>query len=103
MKNIEVGAFAFGSIGLNATIPKLANGAVIPANSPYLAVVGDQTSGTNIETPLSTMVEAFNTALAQNGGGGGDIHIEIDGKEIFNVTRKYANNYTKATGQYAFG
>lgn len=102
MKNIEVGAFAFGSIGLNATIPKLANGAVIPANSPYLAVVGDQTSGTNIETPLSTMVEAFNTAIAQNGGGG-DIHIEIDGKEIFNVTRKYANNYTKATGQYAFG
>ena len=102
MKNIEVGAIAFGSIGLNATIPKLANGAVIPANSPYLAVVGDQTSGTNIETPLSTMVDAFNTALAQNGGGG-DIHIEIDGREIFNVTRKYANNYTKATGQYAFG
>ena len=102
-KKVGTGAFAFANIGLNATIPKLANGAVIPANSPYLAVVGDQTSGTNIETPLSTMVDAFNTALAQNGGGGGDIHIEIDGKEIFNVTRKYANNYTKATGQYAFG
>jgi len=52
-------------------IPHLAQGAVIPPNKEFMAVLGDQTSGTNIETPLSTMVEAFNIALKQNGGVGG--------------------------------
>jgi hypothetical protein len=51
-------------------IPKLAQGAVIPPNKQFLAVMGDQKSGTNIETPLQTMVDAFNMALAQNGGSG---------------------------------
>jgi hypothetical protein len=32
-------------------IPRLATGAVIPANSEFLAVLGDQRSGTNIEAP----------------------------------------------------
>ena len=59
MKNISISA------------PGLARGAVIPPNKQFLAMLGDQKSGTNIETPLSTMVEAFNTALRQNGGAGG--------------------------------
>ena len=45
-------------------IPYLATGAVIPANSPFLAVLGDQRQGTNIEAPLDTMVEAFRAAQA---------------------------------------
>lgn len=45
-------------------IPHLAEGRVIPANHEFLAVLGDQKSGTNIETPLATMVEAFKIALA---------------------------------------
>jgi hypothetical protein len=44
-------------------IPKLARGGVIEPNNPFLAMLGDQTSGVNIETPLSTMVDAFNTSL----------------------------------------
>ena len=32
-------------------------------------MLGDQKSGTTIETPLSTMVDAFNQAFKQNGGG----------------------------------
>ena len=39
-------------------IPYLAQGAVLPANNPFLAVVGDQKHGTNIEAPLSTIQEA---------------------------------------------
>ena len=49
-------------------IPKLAKGGVIPPNKEFLAVLGDQTHGTNIETPLSTMVDAFNIALDKRGG-----------------------------------
>ena len=39
-------------------IPMLAQGAVIPPNAPFLAMVGDQKHGTNIEAPLSTIQEA---------------------------------------------
>jgi len=39
-------------------IPYLAQGAVLPANRPFLAVVGDQRHGTNVEAPLETIQEA---------------------------------------------
>ncbi len=44
-----------GSFGFNIptipNIPKLAQGAVIPPNREFMAVLGDQKSGTNIEAP----------------------------------------------------
>ena len=39
-------------------IPYLAQGAVLPANKPFMAVVGDQRHGTNVEAPLATIQEA---------------------------------------------
>jgi len=39
-------------------IPYLAKGAVLPANKPFMAVVGDQRHGTNVEAPLATIQEA---------------------------------------------
>ena len=39
-------------------IPYLAQGAVLPPNKPFMAVVGDQKHGTNIEAPLTTIQEA---------------------------------------------
>lgn len=39
-------------------IPYLAKGAVLPANKPFAAIVGDQKHGTNVEAPLSTIQEA---------------------------------------------
>lgn len=39
-------------------IPMLARGAVLPANRPFMAMVGDQRHGTNIEAPLATIQEA---------------------------------------------
>lgn len=60
------------------SIPHLAKGAVIPPNNRFLAMLGDQTSGTNIETPLSTMIQAFKSALSDsNYSGMGDIYIPI--------------------------
>ncbi len=51
-------------------VPELARGAVIPPNSPFLAMLGDQKSGTNIEAPLETIVDAFETAVS-------DINVNI--------------------------
>lgn len=45
-------------------IPHLAQGAVLPANKPFLAVVGDQRHGTNVEAPLSTIQEAVAQVMA---------------------------------------
>ena len=54
------------STSYHIDIPKLAQGAVIPPNNEFLAVLGDQKRGTNIEAPLDTIVQAFN--MANQGG-----------------------------------
>ena len=61
-------------------IPRLAQGAVIPPNKEFLALLGDQKSGTNIETPLATMVEAFKQAMREGssvGNGVGRVVIQL--------------------------
>lgn len=51
------------------TIPRLAQGAVIPPNREFLAVLGDQRHGTNIEAPLSTIQEAVAIVMEDMTGG----------------------------------
>ena len=86
-----------GRVGFNVKrleVPQLAKGAVIPANKPFLAMLGDQKSGTNIETPLDTMVEAFNIALSNNNGGFNgriEVPVYIDGKRIAFAVRENEN------------
>ena len=80
------------------TLPRLATGAVIPPNKEFLAVLGDQKSGTNIETPLATMVDAFKQAMAESGGTT-TVVIQLDGKEIARSTVKNINNMTRAAGK----
>lgn len=63
-------------------IPKLATGAVIPPNREFMAVLGDQKSGTNIETPLATMVQAFKQALAESGYGGNNEAVLVLDKDV---------------------
>lgn len=46
-------------------IPALARGAVIPANREFLAVLGDQKHGTNIEAPLDTIKQASAEAVME--------------------------------------
>ena len=50
----------------SADVPYLASGAVIPPNAPFMAVLGDQRHGTNVEAPLSTIQEAVAVVMADN-------------------------------------
>lgn len=50
----DIPEVSFGRV----SIPRLAQGAVLPANQPFLAMVGDQKYGTNVEAPLSVIQEA---------------------------------------------
>lgn len=63
-------------------IPALAQGAVIPPNRKFLAVLGDQKSGTNIEAPLSTIEQAMRNVLAENGGGR-ELTLKVSAKRGF--------------------
>lgn len=47
-------------------IPYLAQGAVLPANKPFMAMVGDQKHGTNIEAPLETIQDAVALVMEDN-------------------------------------
>lgn len=49
------------------TVPYLAQGAVIPPNREFLAVLGDQRSGTNIEAPEATLRKIMAEVLAEYG------------------------------------
>lgn len=62
-------------------IPYLAQGAVLPANKPFLAMVGDQKNGTNVEAPLATIKQAVAEVLAQNGGGEFHVTVSFEGTE----------------------
>ena len=92
---------SFGDIKI-PHIPKLAQGAVLPPNKPFLAMVGDQKHGTNIEAPLQTIVDAFNIALSQNGGynGGGntEVVLEIDGREFGRAVVEQGNRENRRIG-----
>ena len=82
-------------------IPRLAQGAVIPPNREFLAVLGDQKKGTNIEAPLQTIVDAFNMALAQNGNTGGgntEVILEIDGREFGRAVVEQGNKENRRIG-----
>jgi hypothetical protein len=82
-------------------IPALANGAVISPNSEFLALLGDQKSGVNIETPLSTMIDAFNAALDARGGTGNSsqpIELYIDGAKFARITGPYNSGETRRRG-----
>lgn len=60
-----------------ANLPHLAKGAVIPANREFLAVLGDQKNGTNIEAPLSTLEEAFENVMDRRGGEAQEIAVTV--------------------------
>lgn len=85
-------------------IPKLAQGAVIPPNSEFMAILGDQKKGLNIETPLQTMLDAFRQANAENGNTGGviDLTLNLDGKAILKQLIKLDKEHYNATGKPLF-
>jgi len=49
-------------------IPKLAKGGVIPPNKEFLAILGDQKQGTNIEAPLETIKEGLRQVMLEGYG-----------------------------------
>lgn len=71
------------------TVPAYANGVVLPANTPRLAIVGDQKQGTSIETQISTMMEAMQRVLSQNQNGQVIQNVlKVDGQVLYKSNNK---------------
>ena len=105
---------AFAALN-SAPIPKLATGAVIPANREFLAVLGDQKHGTNIEAPLDTIVQAneqlLTKAMMQLGTMGGSmtgtpqtvkVQVLLDRKVIGESTVDWGKIQQMSTGNNPF-
>lgn len=95
-----IGALTGRSVSIDTLprveLPRLAAGAVIPPNKEFLAVLGDQKQGTNIETPLDTMVQAFRQALSEGGySGQSTAYLVIDedilGKVVYRLNKSESN------------
>jgi hypothetical protein len=73
-----------GSFGFNIRpitevhIPRLAQGAVIPPNREFMAVLGDQKQGTNIEAPADLIRQIVREEM-NNASGGEEITIKFTG------------------------
>lgn len=74
-----VGGKSFGFDIDEISIPRLATGAVIPPNQEFLAVLGDQKSGRNLEAPEGLIRQIMREELSGLDIGGGDINIEFTG------------------------
>lgn len=76
-------------------VPALAQGAVIPANREFLAVLGDQKRGTNIEAPVDLIRQIFRE---ESGNSGGDIVIRFTG-ELAQLARVLTPEITRQQRQ----
>lgn len=76
-------------------VPELATGAVIPPNNPFLAVLGEQTQGVNVEAPLATIKDALLQAINERGGSmeSGPVYVTAYfGNENFGTVVAKANS-----------
>lgn len=78
------------------TIPKLARGAVLPANKPFLAQLGDQKNGRNLEAPESLLRDIYAEGNAETNSllqrliqvMEKGMTVNVDGKQLMRINRE---------------
>lgn len=112
-------AFSFGpwevptpfgkkTIGFSATFPRvptipyLAKGAVIPPRSEFLAVLGDQKQGNNIETPEALLRKIVREESGSSSGGDYRFTAQINRRTIFDEIIDEAKLRRSTSGRNPF-
>lgn len=82
-------------------IPYLAQGAVIPAGNPFLAVLGDQTKGNNLEMPENLLRKIVSE---ESGKGTGMIKlvVNLDSRTVLEKLINTAKEMQMSNGQNVF-
>lgn len=107
--NVTPGLKPINSIGkvnlskYKFNITPLAQGAVLPANKPFLAMVGDQKNGTNVEAPAKLIkqmaMEAIIEANANNQGQTvKEEHYYLDQTELMSILYKLVKGGERLKG-----
>ena len=91
-------------------IPYLAKGAVIPPNSEFMAVLGDQKTGTNIETPESLLRQIYreesnngtiiNLLVELIGTVKQGMTVNLDGRKLARGMKPYNDEMKRIKGGY---
>jgi hypothetical protein len=88
----KVGGYTVGFPAI-PTIPKLAQGGIVGANSPMLAMVGDNRTQKEAIAPVDDLMgmisSAVLAAMSVQGGRSGDIVLNIDGVSFARATNVY--------------
>lgn len=93
--------FSIPTIG---TIPMLASGAVIPPRSEFLAVLGDQKNGRNLEAPEDLLRQIVREEAGGKQGGSGNVRFtaQINRRTIFDEVIEEAKLRRDASGTNPF-
>ena len=92
----DISQYAYLAEGGTYNLPHLAQGAVIPPNREFLAVLGDQKQGTNIETPESLLREIYAEGNAETNAllqqliqvMQKGMTVNVDGKQLMRINRE---------------
>jgi hypothetical protein len=85
-----------------ASIPRLAQGAVIPPNREFLAVLGDQKNGTNIEAPAELIKQMTMEAIMEANASSQTTHEEhyyLNETELMSVIYKLVKGGERLSGE----
>lgn len=83
----------------NIAVPRLAMGAVIPPNREFLAVLGDQRKGNNIETPESLLRQILRE---ERGDKQYNVNVQIGSETLFKIVLDEAKLKQTQTGHSPF-
>ncbi len=84
-------------------VPYLASGAVIPPNAPFMAMLGDQRNGKNLEAPESLIRRIVREEAGGNNQGGTSIvKLYLDSKQVAEAVIKQGKVQQMSTGRNPF-
>jgi len=106
MQNPLTGARSYGNYWMNLprvnSIPYLATGAVIPPNREFMAVLGDQKHGTNIEAPESLIRKIVREESGGSGNANYQFQAVLNRRVIFDEMIKEAELRQQSSGLNPF-
>lgn len=102
--------FGTKTIGFHATFPRvstipyLASGAVIPPRSEFLAVLGDQKKGNNLEAPESLLRQIVReeSGKGQNDGNTYNVTVNASGRKLLDIIISEAEMRRNRNGKNPF-
>ena len=86
------------------TVPYLASGAVIPPRSEFLAVLGDQKKGNNLETPESLLRQIVREESGKGQGDGNTYNVTVNasGRKLLDIIISEAKMRRRRNGKNPF-